>query len=98
MDTYSLISRRVMQEDVLSIVSTSFMPFGVESDQYAVIGEIVDLSRQENQLSKEIIYNMKIECNDIFFDVCINEKDLMGQPAIGRRFKGNVWMQGTVCL
>jgi hypothetical protein len=41
---------------------------------------------------------MKIECNDIFFDVCINEKDLMGQPAIGRRFKGNVWMQGTVCL
>jgi hypothetical protein len=98
MDTYSLISRRVMQEDVLSIVSTSFMPFGVESDQYSVIGEIVDLSRQENQLSKEIIYNMKIECNDIFFDVCINEKDLMGQPAIGRRFKGNVWMQGTVCL
>jgi hypothetical protein len=41
---------------------------------------------------------MKIECNDIQFDVCINEKDLMGQPEIGRRFKGNIWMQGNICL
>jgi hypothetical protein len=98
MDTYSLISRRVMQEDVLSIVETSFMPFGVESDQYSVIGEIIELSRSENLLSKDIIYQMKIECNDIQFDVCINEKDLLGQPEVGRRFKGNVWMQGSICL
>ena len=31
-------------------------------------------------------------------DVCINEKDLLGEPAIGRRFRGNVWMQGNLCL
>jgi hypothetical protein len=98
MDTYSLISKRVMNEDVLSIVATYFMPYGVESDQYAVLGEIVELSSHENKLSKETVYQMKIECNDIQFDVCINEKDLMGQPEIGRRFKGNIWMQGNICL
>jgi hypothetical protein len=98
MDTYSLISRRVMQEDVLSIVATYFMPYGVESDQYAILGEIVELSQHQNKLSKELIYQMKVECNDIQFDICINEKDLMGQPEIGRRFKGNVWMQGNICL
>lgn len=98
MDTYSLISRRVLHEDVLSIVTTYFMPYGVESDQYAVLGEIVDLSKQKNKLSGELMYQMKIECNDILFDVCIHEKDLIGQPEVGRRFKGNVWMQGNVCL
>jgi hypothetical protein len=98
MDMYSMISKRVMQEDILSIVTTYFMPFGVESDQYAVLGEIVDLSRHQNKLSKEFIYQMKIECNDIQFDVCINEKDLLGEPEIGRRFKGNIWMQGNICI
>jgi hypothetical protein len=98
MDMYSMISKRVMQEDILSIVTTYFMPFGVESDQYAVLGEIVDLSRHQNKLSKELIYQMKIECNDIQFDVCINEKDLLGEPEIGRRFKGNIWMQGNICI
>lgn len=32
MDTYSMISRRIAEEDVFSIVSTYFMPCGVECD------------------------------------------------------------------
>ncbi len=98
MDTYSLISKRVLHEDILSIVTTSFMPYGVESDQYAILGEIVDIAQCRNKLSGDEIYKMKVECNDILFDVCINAKDLIGEPQIGRRFKGNVWMQGSVCL
>lgn len=98
MDTYSLLSRRVMNEDILSIVTNYFMPYGVESDQYAILGDIVDIAKGENIVTKEVIYTMKLECNDISFDVCINEKDLIGQPEVGRRFKGNVWMQGRVCL
>ena len=98
MDTYSLISKRVLHEDILSIVTTSFMPYGVESDQYAILGEIVDIARCRNKLSGDEIYKMKVECYDILFDVCINAKDLIGEPQIGRRFKGNVWMQGSVCL
>lgn len=98
MDTYSMLSKRVMNEDILTIVSSCFMPYGIESDQYSVLAEIVDLLEIENSLTSDIIYYMKLKCNDMVFDVCINKKDLMGEPEIGRRFKGNIWMQGTVCL
>lgn len=98
MDTYSMLSKRVMNEDILTIVSSCFMPYGIESDQYSVLAEIVDLLEIENSLTSDIIYCMRLKCNDMVFDVCINKKDLMGEPEIGRRFKGNIWMQGTVCL
>lgn len=42
MDLYSSLSRRIMKEDVLSIVESSFIPYGIESDQYVVIGEILN--------------------------------------------------------
>ena len=98
MDMYSILSRRVMNEDIFSIVSSTFVPYGIESDQYSILGEILDYAIVENAITKEIIYCMKIECNDLIFDVCINGKDLMGEPAVGRRFKGNIWMQGSVQL
>jgi hypothetical protein len=37
---------------------------------------------------------MTVDTNDLVYDVCINEKDLLGEPEIGRRFKGTIWMQG----
>ncbi|MBQ6812187.1 MAG: DUF3881 family protein [Agathobacter sp.] len=98
MDTYSMISKRITKEDVFSIVNSSFTPYGIESDQYSVLGEIIELEEDINSLTKEKIYSMKVECNDIIFNIAINEKDLLGEPAVGRRFKGSIWMQGTVCL
>ncbi len=98
MDTYSILSKRVMYEDILSIVTNYFMPYGIESDQYSILGDIIDYRRMENYFTKETLYCIKVECNDIVFEVCINEKDLLGKPDIGRRFKGNIWMQGRVCL
>lgn len=98
MDLYSMISRRVLQEDILSIVSSCFMPYGIESDQYAIIGEILEVTKMENRLTHEQLYQMKVLCNDLTFDICVNEKDLLGHPKPGRRFKGNIWMQGNVCL
>lgn len=98
LDTYSQISNRIRKEDVLSIVSTTFMPYGIESDQYSILGEIKEIEEIENSITKEIIYSMEVECNDMNFKVTINQKDLLGEPAVGRRFKGSIWMQGTVCL
>ncbi|MBR6478621.1 MAG: DUF3881 family protein, partial [Lachnospiraceae bacterium] len=43
MDTYSSINSRIQREDVFSIVDTFFMPFGMECDQYSVMGEIVGM-------------------------------------------------------
>lgn len=95
-DTYSLLSKRITHEDVLSIVDSYFMPYGIESDQYAILGEIMDFSLLQNELTKENVYYMDIICNDLNFGLCINQKDLLGEPQVGRRFKGNIWMQGSI--
>lgn len=96
MDTYSIISSRIQKEDVFSIVDTYFMPFGVECDQYSVLGEIVAMKLTTNILTGEQIYLLTICCNELTFDVCINIIDLFGEPQVGRRFKGIVWLQGYI--
>ena len=96
MDTYSMISRRIETEDVLSIVSTYFMPCGLECDQYSILGEILKYEKRENALTKEQIYVLTVECNSLEFDVCINAEDLMGEPEIGRRLKASIWLQGKL--
>ncbi|HIT89663.1 MAG TPA: DUF3881 family protein [Candidatus Merdenecus merdavium] len=95
-DTYSMISRRIATEDVFTIVDTYFMPYGMECDHYNVMGEIIDYNLVKNTYTNEKIYQLYLECNDVFFDVCINEEDLMGKPEVGRRFKGNIWLQGYI--
>lgn len=97
-DMYTILSRRVINEDILSIVDSYFMPYGVESDQYSVLGEILNVCRIENRLTHQDIYVLTVDTNDLVYDVCINEKDLLGEPAVGRRFKGNIWMQGCINL
>ena len=95
-DMYTMISRRIETEDIFTIVDSYFMPFGIECDQYSVLGEIIECMSFENTMTDEKIYHLTIECNDIQFDVCINQRDLLGEPAKGRRFKGVVWLQGEV--
>lgn len=96
MDIYSTISKKILTEDVFSLVDTYFMPYGVECDQYSVMGEIVDISLRVNRMTQEEIYVLRLSCNDLEFDVCINKNDLYGEPQIGRRFKGVIWMQGYI--
>lgn len=96
MTTYTKISKRVLSEDVLSIVDTSFMPYGMECDRYSIIGKILDIEVCKNRVTREKVYNMTLECNDIIMNVVINEDDLLGEPMIGRRFKGSIWLQGNI--
>ena len=96
MDTYTEISRRIHKEDIFSMVDTYFMPYGVECDSYSILGEITDCRLITNKLTKEEVYLMTILCNDLQFDLCINKEDLFGEPAVGRRFKGTIWMQGYI--
>lgn len=96
MDMYTLLSKRILTESILEIVDTSFMPYGIESDQYSIIGEIIDMKICKNIRSGEEVIILTLDCNQLIFDLCINRKDLLGEPAIGRRFKGNIWMQGRI--
>ncbi|MCC8026705.1 MAG: DUF3881 family protein [Clostridium sp.] len=95
-DMYSMVSRRIVHEDVYSIIETCFMPCGVECDQYSVIGEITGIEVKTNRITGEEIYKLRLDCNDMIFHTLINKQDLLGVPETGRRFKGQVWMQGTI--
>lgn len=95
-DLYEKITRRLKNEDIFSIVETSFVPYGSESDNYTVLGIIDSVEAVTNKITGEKLYVMDIRCNDIPFPVCINASDLLGEPKPGRRFRGNVWMQGHV--
>ena len=95
-DLYATISRRSKKEDVLTIVESYFMPYGIAYDQYSIMGDILSVEAVKNSLTEESIYILSLECNNLIFDMCINKEDLLGEPLPGRRFRGNVWMQGTV--
>ena len=95
-DTYSAISKRIQTEDLYSIVETTMMPRGIECDQYHLVGEILDCSRTVNSRTGEQLVQMGICVNDVRMDICINAADLLGEPAPGRRFKGDIWLQGHV--
>ncbi len=96
MDMYTTISRKIQKEDVFSIVDTYFMPCGVECDHYSVLGEITECRKVENTLTGEEIYLLTIYCNELTFDVAVNIMDLFGEPQVGRRFKGTIWLQGKI--
>lgn len=95
-DLYAMVSKRIKKEDIYSIVETSFIPYGSESDNYTVLGTIIECREVKNEETKEDLYLMQLECNGLQFEVCINKEDLFGEPMVGRRFRGTIWMQGMV--
>ena len=96
MDMYTTISRRIHKEDIFSLVDTYFMPYGVECDQYSVLGEITGMRYVKNPMTEEQVYILTLCCNELSFDICINAMDLYGEPSVGRRFKGVIWLQGKI--
>lgn len=95
-DTYTILSKKILKEDVFSLVDTSFMPYGIECDQYTILGEIEDVTLEQNRITQEEIYVLDLNCNGMSFTICINAMDLTGEPQVGRRFKGNIWLQGRI--
>lgn len=95
-DNLSNIGARLQKEDVMSIVETSFVPYGMETELYKVLGIIKKVDSFINPVLKERIYCLRLICNEMPIDVCINEKNLSGEPLPGRRFRGILWLQGLV--
>ena len=69
-----------MKEDIFTIVDSTFMPCGVECDQYSVIGEILELYEEKNRYTGESIYIMVLECNSLIITTAINKQHLLGEP------------------
>ena len=98
MNINAKIGRYITTSDVYSMVDSYIMPQGVESDHYSVLGTITGFSNPVNELSREELVLMDVSCNDVSLRILVNQKDLLGEPATGRRFKGDVWLQGNVLL
>ncbi|MCI8509841.1 MAG: DUF3881 family protein [Lachnospiraceae bacterium] len=96
MDTYSLITKRIKDEDLFTVIETYFMPYGMDNEHYTILGKIKKFEQITNEFSDEMVYNLTVVCNGITIDVAINALDLEGEPKIGRRFRGIIWLQGQI--
>ena len=96
LDMYDQINERIESEDLYSLVEQSFIPCGVECDQYSVIGEITDYIEQANALTDERLALIKLSCNNVEFWLCMRKEDILGEPQKGRRLKCRIWLTGTV--
>lgn len=92
------VSEQVFIEamDIYSVVDSSFIPCGAECDLYSVLGEIKGFERRVNNITGEGVYVLDVLVKGVILKICINENDLFGEPQIGFRFKGTVWLQGNL--
>ena len=95
-DTYSMLMERMNKEDVLSIVDNYFMPNGSDCECYSILGSVEAVGQHVNTETGEPFWKLSVSCNDILMDVAVHTEDLIGEPRAGRRFKGNIWLTGTV--
>lgn len=96
MSNLAELGKRLQREDIYSIVESVFMPQGIECDTYSIIGEILDVDYATNNMTGEGIYDLTLNVNGMKLHILTSEQDLEGEPDIGRRFKGTIWLQGRV--
>lgn len=96
MDTYTVVVNRLQYDDIFTLVDSYVIPTGSECDLYSVLGEIIECRETINPMTLEKIYVMLVDFNSLQIQICINYKDLFGEPAVGRRFRGTIWLQGNV--
>lgn len=90
------VGMQLRTNDLYSVIDTYFMPYGVECDQYALMGTIENVTLVKNTLTGEEIYRLLIDCNDMPFEIAIQKDDLWGIPEVGRRFKGSIWLTANI--
>lgn len=90
------ITERLNNEDFFSVIEGYF--FSNEEDEliYNILGTIQEIEIITNTLTNEKIYKLAIYSMGICLDICINEKNLIGMPSIGMRFKGECQIQGKL--
>lgn len=87
---------RIQNEDLYTLVDQTFIPWGVECDQYSIVGEITEVGETVNTFTGIPMWLMAISCNDVHFRLCMRKDDLLGEPAQGRRIKCGIWLHGHV--
>lgn len=97
LELYSMVQQRIADgDDILSIVDTYFIPYGMESDQYHILANIRRTIPVKSTVTGEPVWRMELSIDRLNMDMCICAKDLEGYPTAGMRFKGDVWIQGRL--
>jgi hypothetical protein len=91
-----VLRERLKKEDLLTILEGFFIPVGEEEDIYSVLGTIEESKKLVNRVTKEHVWRIKLHCMNMSFDVFLNDKDLVGKPMKGMRFKGTTWVHGII--
>lgn len=95
---FDQINERVQKEDLYSLVDQTFIPWGVECDQYSILGEIASVNETRNCFTGIPMWLLEVVCNDVTFRLCVRKQDLLGEPEPGRRIKCGIWLHGHVNL
>ena len=90
------IRERLRSEDVYTILDGFFLQHG-GSNAYTMLGEILYVDKMMNPETEEWVYRLQVKILGATLGVYINPRDLVGVPAVGRRFRGEVLLQGMIC-
>ncbi len=92
----SFIQELLKTEDVLSVLEVYLFPVENVEAMYSLLGIIEDVRKEAIRDSDGFLYCLRVRTMGVDLDLIINEKDLLGEPKVGMRFKGNVWFQGRI--
>lgn len=87
---------RLRDTDIFTVVESFFMPHGMESERYYLMGKIVSSKQYTNQLTNEDFYDILIEVNGMPLSLAVSRKDLTGEPVNGARLKAHIWLMGEL--
>ncbi len=98
LDDMTMIRELLKTEDVLSVLEVYFFPIQDFDTMYSALGTILEVDKARIRYSENFLYKLKIRTMGLVIDVFVNEKNLLGEPSVGMRFKGNIWLHGRIAF
>ena len=90
------IHERLKTEDLFTVFEGYLLPIGDEDGVFAVLGDIVHVDADFNEVTGERVMRFSLNVTGAVFTVLVNESDLFGMPMIGMRFMGVCKLQGSI--
>ena len=98
MALYNRARQLLGKTDLYSVVASTLTPKGIINAEYNVLGEIMEYTKTRNIVTGEEIFILTLQVNELLFDVAVPATGIMGEVAKGRRFKGELHLQGCISL